>query len=207
VRCRKVYDLKTPRVLDCWLQENATIAHAITWDSRRWESWTADQQEELRSAFQTVRNWRAGGFGPWPGPVFEEPPVNHEAPFLSDAELRTVIDSSEARKQYVAQVAVMLASEIDAWVPWSLRDYTPEVLGEMFRSDLYQFRLDTDDGSATDSIYHGHIVTGGVTPAHVATLYRFFLVRQIQAFAGEERDRMTAGLRTRDLANGDVEHV
>lgn len=175
VRCRKSYDLKTPRVLDCWLQENASIANAINWDGRRWQVWTPDAKEELRAAFQTVRNWRAGGFGTWAGPAFEEPPVNHEAPFLSTAELRTVIDSNEARRRYLAQVAVMLASEIDAWVPWSLRNYTPEVLGEMFRSDLNQYLPDSDDGSHTDSIYHGHLVTGGLTPAHVVTMYRFLI--------------------------------
>jgi hypothetical protein len=126
-----------------------------------------------------VRNWRASGFGPWPGPAFEEPPVNHEAPYLSVSELDTVIDSGEARRQFVAQTAVMLASEIDGWVPWSLRDYSPDVLDEMFRSDLYQYQRDRDDGSALDSVYHGHIVTGGVTPAHVATIYRFLIDRGI----------------------------
>ena len=173
-RCRKLYDLKTPRVLDCWLEANPTIAHAIRWDTRPWESWTPKQRDELRSMFQTVRDWRASGFGPWPGPAFEEPPVNHEAPHLADEELRTVIDSNEARRRFMAQIAVMLASEIDAWVPWSLHDYNPAVLEELFGT-LHQFERDRDDGSALDSVYHGHIVTSGVTPAHVATLYRFFI--------------------------------
>jgi hypothetical protein len=35
MRCRKSYDLKTPAVLDCWLEENAQIANAISWDTRR----------------------------------------------------------------------------------------------------------------------------------------------------------------------------
>ena len=174
-RCRKLYDLKTPRVLDCWLEENAPIANAITWNGGQWRVWTPALREELRSMFQTVRNWRASGFGPWPGPAFDEPPVNREAPFLSDSELRTVIDSDEARRRYLAQIAVMLASEIDAWVPWSLHDYIPDVLGELLRSGLDQYLPDSDDGSATDSVYHGHIISGGITPAHVATLYRFFL--------------------------------
>ena len=165
MRCRKVYDLKTPRVLDCWLEENATIANAITWNGGQWRAWPDSRREELRSMFQTVRNWRAIGFGPWPGPAFVEPPVNLEAPFLSDSELETVIDSDEARRRYLAQIAVMLASEIDAWVPWSLRDYSSAVLEEMFRSDLNQYLPGTG----------GHIISGGLTPAHVATIYRFFL--------------------------------
>jgi len=174
-RCVKSYDLKTPRVLDCWLEENASVANNINWNGSPWRAWTPAEKEELRSTFQIVRNWRAGGFGPWPGPAFEEPPVNREAPYLTDAELDTVIDSGEARRRYLAQIAVMLASEIDGWVPWSLRDYTPAVLEEMFRSDLNQYLPDRDDGSAADSVYHGHIISGGLTPAHVATLYRFFL--------------------------------
>src|SRR5215212_4463568 len=178
-RCAKLYSLKSPRVLDCWLEENATVANVITWDGSRWSLWTDDRKEELRAAFQTARNWRAGGFGAWPGPAFDEPPVNREAPFLSDTELRTVLDSTEARQRYLAQIAVMLASEIDAWVPWSVRDYTPEVLGELFRSDLNQYLRDTDDGTATDSVYHGHLVAGGVTPAHVVTMYRFLIARGI----------------------------
>ena len=190
-RCRKLYDLKTPRVLDCWLQENAPIANAISWDGSPWRVWTAKEKDELRSMFQAVRNWRASGFGPWPGPAFEEPPVNHEAPFLGEGELRTVIDSNEARRRFIAQVAVMLASEIDAWVPWSLHDYEPRILGEMFRADLDQFVPDRDDGGVSDSIYHGHIVTSGVTPAHVATLYRFFIdARIIRATPFETIARM-----------------
>jgi hypothetical protein len=182
--CRKLYDLKRPDVLDCWLSNVPAIGDAISWEFEsgrltRWSFWNDAAKADLRADFQRARLWRAAGFGPWPGPPWTDPPVNREEPFLAADEFLTVLDSDQAWRQYVAQVAISLAAEIDAWVPWSLRDYSREVLGELFRPDLTQYRLDRDDGSLGDSVYHGHIATGGLAPAHPATIYRFLLTNGI----------------------------
>lgn len=184
--CEKLAQDPSGRVLDCWLMHQPVIADAIQWELTpgrvsRWLIWGEAEKAALRSAFVTARHWRSDGFGAWPGDPWIEPPENQERPYLGEDEIRTVLDSEgQAWREFVAQVAVSLAGEIDAWVPWSLRDYDRAALEEIFSGVWYRYLLDRDDGGPNDSVYPGHIVER-ITPAHPATILNFLLDEGILA--------------------------
>ncbi len=184
--CRKLTQDPSGHILDCWLAHHPAIADSIQWEfvperTMRWRLWDDPEKAALRGAFVTARAWRAGGLGAWPGDPWPDPPANQEEPFLAEDELRTVLDTEgQAWREFLAQVAVSLAAEIDAWVPWSLRDYDRAALEEIFSGVGQRYVLDRDDGGVNDSVYHGHIVKG-ITPAHPATVLNFLLDEGILA--------------------------
>ena len=177
--CRRLLDDQEGAVLDCWLERHPVIADAIVWEFTserytRWRFWTDAQKAELRAAFVAARAWKDIGFaGPWPGDFFVDPASNQELPYIGRDEILTVLSAGDAWKRYLSSIAVSLASEIDAWVPWSLRDYHREALKTIFDGSLL-YVLDRDDGSVLDSVFPGYIVRR-TTPAHAATVFRFLL--------------------------------
>ncbi len=170
--CRgKLFRRPEGAVLDCFLKHEPIIADAIVWEFTReryfkWEDWPESRKADLRRAFVAARQWRAAGYVvPWPGEPFSDPPVNQDLPYLGRDEIRTVLSPADAWNLYVSNVAVSLAAEIDAWVPWSLRDYTGEMLSDMFDgSRLYV--LDRDDGGPNDSVFPGGYVAQGSSRPH-----------------------------------------
>jgi hypothetical protein len=213
--CRKLDPQLSGALVDCWLLHHPRIADAIRWEftpgpspgaGTRWRLWSEAAREDLRRAFSAARAWRLAGFGAWPGEPFAEPPANQEEPYLGEDEVRTVLDSeSQAWREFIAQVAVSLAVEIEAWVPWSLRDYDAAALEEILSGAGGRFApsgrylLDRDDGGELDSVHPGHLVVGGPTPGHPVSIFGFLRDQGILAptpgatvgrLLGWSRDRM-----------------
>jgi hypothetical protein len=177
-KCRPV--AATSAVLDCWLRAHPLVATHIRWEfadapgsAVSWERWSDGRRRELRDAFQAARDWRASGFADWPGLHVADPPDNREAPHLGPEDVRTVYSGDDAWEIYLSHVAVTMASEIDAWVPWSIRFHGPEPLRDLLDGTFRQFVFDRNDGTFLDSVYPGYLMVGSVVPSHAAVTYKF----------------------------------
>ncbi|MBI5611508.1 MAG: hypothetical protein HY942_00350 [Gammaproteobacteria bacterium] len=184
--CRTL--IGSPNLLDCWLEHNPKVADAIIWQPApdvsnasqlAWPDWTNAMKAELRQAWMDARTWHANGMTNFTGTFIEDPPPNQDFALEGAPFFRTVFDAqTQAWPLYLAIVAHSLATEIDAWVPWSLRGYSPEAL-EHILSGALMFRRDTNDGGAWDSDHPGGYVLGGamslekVTPSHPTFTYPF----------------------------------
>ena len=177
--CRDIVDDPSGSIVDCWLENNPTIANSIKWEftpgtPKPWARWSEDKKVDLRASFRAARSWKDSGFGEWPGNPVEDPPVNQDLPYLDESSLTTVLDSdTQAWPLFISQVAISLAAEIDCWIPWSLRNYHSTSLVEIFNGTNSRYTLDRDDGTGNDSTHHGHIVSDAVTPAHPANIWKF----------------------------------
>ncbi len=136
---------------------------------------------QLRQAWVDARAWHANGMTNFTGTFVAVPPPNQDYAQDGAPYFRTVLDAqTQAWPLYLATVAHSLAAEIGGWVPWSLRDYSPEAL-EQILSGFGMFRHDTNDGSSWDSDHPGGYVLGGnmsrehVTPSHPTFTYPFLV--------------------------------
>ena len=102
-----------------------------------------------------------------------DPPENREEPHLGPEDIKTVYSVDDAWEVYLSHVAVTMASEIDAWVPWSIRFHGPEQLRDLLDGTFRQFVFDRNDGTHLDSVYSGYLTVGSVVPSHAAVAYRF----------------------------------
>ena len=177
-----------PNLLDCWLEQNPKIANAIVWEPApgashtpllAWPNWTTAMKAELRQAWLDARAWHANGMTNFTGTLVADPPPNQDYAQDGAPYFRTVFDAgTQAWPLYLAQVAHSLAAEIGAWVPWSLRSYSPEAL-EQILSGYQMFHYDTNDGGGWDADHPGGYVLGGamsmekVTPSHPTFTYAF----------------------------------
>ena len=185
IACRPL--IRSPDLLDCWLEHNPKVAEAIIWEVPpgmptvallAWPAWTAAMKAQLRQAWVDARAWYAKGMTGFMGTFVEDPPPNQDFA-EEDGPFRTVFDGpTQAWPLFLAQVAHCLAVEIGGWVPWTLRDYEPEALKELL-SAFEMFKYDQDDGGPWDSDYPGGYVLGGwsnnewVTPSHATFTFSF----------------------------------
>jgi hypothetical protein len=179
--CRTLQTADSPKLIDCWLDSFPRIAAAIRWEFtatgrsqiRSWPDWDEDSRQAVRDAFRAARAWRADGMRGWPGATFTEPPVNQEERFLNPDSVATVLDPETAFTLYATHLGFSLATEIWAWVPWSLRSYESDALEDLFDAPQWMFTYDRNDGSTEDTGFAGYSPRGAVTPAHPTTTLRF----------------------------------
>ena len=177
-KCRPL--IGTSAVLDCWLRAHPLVATHIRWEfadapggAVSWERWSDSRKRQLRDAFQAAREWRVSGYSSWPDMRVADPPENREEPHLGPEDIKTVYSVDDAWEVYLSHVAVTMASEIDAWVPWSIRFHGPEQLRDLLDGTFRQFVFDRNDGTHLDSVYSGYLTVGSVVPSHAAVAYRF----------------------------------
>jgi hypothetical protein len=168
-------------LLDCWLEAYPVIAQHIRWEVGNtqylaWKDWPEWRKAALRDAFRNALLWHENGLAGYPGPTFNEPIANEEAPYFDQQPfVRTVLDeNAQAWPLYLAITGHVLASEVVGFVPWSIRDMGSEGLS-LLLSGPDQFYLDKNDNTWYDTIYPGYGVWGSSTPAHPAYTYKFLV--------------------------------
>ena len=119
--------------LDDWLTRHPRIAGAMVWDGKPLAKWPEPMVRDLHAAFDRYTTGKPSGLA--------NPPPNQLA--LKDTDIwQTALTPADARALYLHTVAFSLAVEIGRRVPWSLVDYTPEQLFELFDSRSQVVRLE-----------------------------------------------------------------
>lgn len=175
--------------MDCWLSAHPKIAEAIRWEfavpggnpgGKAWPQWPAEERKKLRQAYKNVVIWYQNGMIGYPDPSFLvlEPAPNMEAPWvIQGVSGYTVFAPEDAWRLYIGYVALTLAAEINAWVPWSIRAYNEQALGDLltaYEGPQYRrwFIFATNNGP-NNSHYPGYINKMGVTPANATYAFKF----------------------------------
>ena len=113
---------------------NAAIAAAITWETSinflTWAQWPAWAKQDLVTAFVNTVAWYNGGMQQYNGVLPPDPAPILNATWLSNGLGGNPVydEHTVAWPVYVGHVAVSLASEIYAWVPWSLHNFNAQTL-------------------------------------------------------------------------------
>ena len=165
-------DASSPPDLTCWLNTHPGIRDQIVWFNPaqvHWADWTIAQKQELEQAFLDTWDWFAGGMTNFQGTPIPEPPPNSLTLADNDGAV-TVFSEETAWQFYLAEVAHSLAIEIGHWVPWSLCDYSIDVIDSLLSGPQnYHWT-----GNYIDwNLPPGYIPGWDVTPAHPTVTYSF----------------------------------
>ncbi len=167
----------SPFLLDCWLEHHPRIADAIswTWQSRtgakvakHWKDWSSARRTALRQAYVDAKAWYANGMADFPGTLVEDPPANKNEPWIEHTGFTVLANGSQAWPIYLGHVALSLATEINGWVPWSIRGLDDAALADLLGANEMFFQ--TYDMSYV--VYRGMAVKGG-TPSNATTVREF----------------------------------
>jgi hypothetical protein len=151
-------DPSSPPDLTCWLNTHPGIRDQIVWYNPaqvHWTDWTTAQKQELEQAFLDAWNWLAGGMTNFQGTPIPEPPPNN-VPGAT-----TQFSETIAWQLYLAKIGHNLAIEIGQWVPWSLCDYTTDIIYDLLSSIRHYWG------------FPNYTPTVMVTPAHPTVTYSF----------------------------------
>ena len=119
-----------PPVLDDWLKQHPQVANAMTWAADKpvaYPLWPAEMKRDLQAAFALAWAGKPSGLPQVPVNLAPRGPA---AQWMHG--MQVLISETDARNLYLHTVAFSLAVEIGRRVAWSLVDYTPEQLGELF---------------------------------------------------------------------------
>jgi hypothetical protein len=139
-----------PPSLTCWLDRHPAVAASIKWQfqfdtsaydipetaKRAWPSWSAQEKQELVTAFEDAWSWLYDQTAPFANlnETISYPPTNLSNPTTSTLSPWVRVTPAYARDLYLRWIAVNLAVEMGGHVPWSVTAYTPEQLQVLFDS-------------------------------------------------------------------------
>lgn len=113
--------------LAAWLTEHPRVSQALAWEDangiRAYPDWSTTQKKDLYKTFHAV----------WSGQSLEltDPPPNMLHLEDDSWSVRTVLSEDHAWSLFIAHVSFSLAVETGRWVPWSLTEYSEELLSEL----------------------------------------------------------------------------
>ena len=132
----KAYVNKGPNaaywLLDCYLSHpsNQVIANNIAWvfngQVTSWAQWPAWAKNDLVNTFNDTVAWYKSGMTNYPGVLVKDAPEVINLAYLIDhngAGAAVYDEATTAWPLYIGHVALNLAAEIYAWVPWSLKNF------------------------------------------------------------------------------------
>lgn len=183
VRCAYLMQVRQfQSALNCHLMDssNIAIAYKISYDfsgqSLDYRNWSPSAKQELGQAFERTILWYESGMNNYPGPLVQDPPPNLEASaFAAGTHATTVYDNATALwPLYVGRVALILAAEISAWVPWSIKTFEAMPDGNNMMAKLFR------TGHTGKSYWlNGTLISVGtgymdsITPTNSITIFKF----------------------------------
>ncbi len=167
------YDCKanncgTPPDPACWLDQHPGFRLRLSWpvggQPLGYDQWPPAMQQEFHQAFTDAWDWIQNGFQNFQGTPLPEPLPNVKV--LADTEpALTEFTEATARPFYFAKVAHSLALEASGNLPWSMCDYTIDMLSNLlYRPQRLQ------GGTTTNPNFRPN---GAVVPAHPTVTYPF----------------------------------
>jgi len=169
-------------VLRCWLALNPQVAQAIQWQVLdldtgnatlvAYPNWSESMKEDLDTTFFYTYSWLASGLLT-PFPIPPDPTINM-IPSTSWGSA-TAFNPQQAWVLYTATVAHGLALEIGGFVPWSVLNYGPDDLLDLFSSKAL---FTAEHRDYTDVSYTGYWVSE-VVHAFPKTTFSFFVDEDI----------------------------
>ncbi len=168
--------------VSCYLMDssNTAIAYKISYRFNgqflNYRDWSQSAKNDLGLAFERTILWYESGMNNYPGPLVQDPPPNLEAAaFAAGTHGVTVYDDATVLwPLYVGRVALILAAEINAWVPWSIKTFEAMPDGNNMMTMLLR------TGQAGKGYWlNGTIVDAGtgymdsITPTNSITIFKF----------------------------------
>ena len=161
-------------LIDCYLSHpsNQNIANKISWSFNNqwtpWAQWPAWAKDDLVNTFKDTVAWYKGGMKKYPGVLVQDPPQVINLAYLMDHNVgAATYDETTAWPLYIGHVALNLASEIYAWVPWSLKNFDNAGLSTLLGHHNYF-------GACNQYGATGFCATLGSTPANATYVFKFF---------------------------------
>ena len=162
-------------LIDCYLSHpsNQNIANKISWSfnnqSTPWAQWPAWAKDDLVNTFKDTVAWYKGGMKKYPGVLVQDPPQVINLAYLMDHIVGAAVydETTAAWPLYIGHVALNLASEIYAWVPWSLKNFDNAGLDNLLSPNGYFWPC--NQYGAT-----GFCTTLESTPANATYVFKFF---------------------------------
>lgn len=180
------YDCKanncgTPPDPACWLDQHPGFRLRLSWpvggQPAGYDQWPLSMQQEFHQAFADAWDWIQNGFQNFQGTPLPEPIPNVKV--LADAEPAfTEFSEPTARSLYFAKVAHSLALEASGHLPWSMCDYTIDMLNNLLYSPS------TFQGGTT--IDPNMRPKDPVVPAHPTATYPFLASNGLIGLSTEE---------------------
>ena len=124
--------------LDQWLNAHPNVGNSMVWEDstgshKRWSNWTTGMKDELQTAFDKARM----GDSILPLDWIPDNVLTLSDDQIPESRLKRDDDGITTK----ASVAQSLAVEIGRWVLWSLHDYTPDQLDQLFNiNTMFQFQ-------------------------------------------------------------------
>ena len=161
-------------MLDCYLNDpsNQVIAWSISWGFNNqftaWKQWPAWAKQDLVNAFIHTVDWYNGGMVQYNGVLAPDPPpiLNTAYLMLGQGGNPVYDEATVAWPTYTGHVALNLAAEIFAWVPWSLHNFDNVGMNYVLPFDNFYFPC--NQYGAT-----GYCLNGGSTPANATYVFKF----------------------------------
>jgi len=162
-------------LIDCYLNDpsNQVIAGSITWyfnnQTMPWKQWPSWAKQDLVDAFIHTVDWYNGGMVKYYGAVAADPPQMLNQAWLMNGGGGVAVydETTVAWPIYVGHVALNLAAEIYAWVPWSLHNFdNGGGMNHLLSYSDYFFYCDQYGAQ-------GYCVTGS-TPSNATYVFKFF---------------------------------
>lgn len=121
----------------CWLDQHPAFRLRLSWpvgfQLESYDQWPLAMQQEFHQAFTDAWNWIQSGFQNFQGTPLPEPLPN--VAVLADAgPALPEFDEPMARALYFAKVAHTLALEASGHLPWSMCDYTTDMIANLLFS-------------------------------------------------------------------------
>jgi hypothetical protein len=159
----------------CYLNDptNQVIASSISWQFNNqfttfWQ-WPAWAKQDLVDAFIHTVDWYNGGMVKYTGVLAPDPPQ-----MLNEAFMKNGLGGSPAYDEatvawpiYTGHIALNLAAEIYAWVPWSLHNFDNNGMNHLLPH--YNYFSYCDQYGAI-----GYCLNSGSTPANATYVFKFF---------------------------------
>ena len=171
-------------LLDCYLNhpDNYFTARFIERQygsqSLKWKEWPAIFKQDLSAAFSATMAWWESGMVSYPGTQAPDVPSNQREALVYHgtipARTGTILSETDIARIYNARIAMLLATEIYSWVPWSIKSYLQPHTSNAF-NPLFDDRMagrvhkdasGTDVPSGRGPMYH-------VTPGNPLTVLKF----------------------------------
>ena len=173
------FQYKGPRaasaLIDCYLSDpsNQNIAGKISWSFNNqwtpWSQWPAAKKQDLVLAFINVVDWYNGGMVKYSGALAPDPPQILNTWYLQKGlgGNPVVDEATVAWPLYTGYIALNLAAEIYAWVPWSIHNFDNVGLDNLFNYSNYYFQCNQFGAN-------GFCVAFDGMPANATYTFKFF---------------------------------